>query len=217
MDRTWWSDFLLGYHNVVMLLGYRKSISSILREYLLSPGEPASLDEIATQLSSTRTSPCYLTFATPSQALLVEKDRKSATIIVDDKFLAVTNHDVAVESWPEERWMEAVRATEVTQPIYPEEWGIREILEDSKARKDCVVQLYKSQSKRRTRSSEVQIKDIAKWLETQPVLNSLTHFSCIMDPSIDGGGLVWVQAYPEAIEDEAISPEPPLLPHPSFD
>jgi hypothetical protein len=51
------------------------------------------------------------------------------------------------------------------------------------------------------------MKDVIEWLETKPLLNGCTHYSCVMDPSVEGGGLVWVKGYQEAVDMD----EPPRL------
>ena len=38
----------------------------------------------------------------------------------------------------------------------------------------------------------VTVGDVKLWLRKHPIRNELAHFSCIMDPSVEGGGLVWV-------------------------
>lgn len=41
----------------------------------------------------------------------------------------------------------------------------------------------------------VTVEDIQTWMEEYPIFNETTHFSCIMDPSAEGGGLLWVKSY----------------------
>ncbi|KAJ6478485.1 hypothetical protein C8R47DRAFT_632925 [Mycena vitilis] len=60
---------------------------------------------------------------------------------------------------------------------------------DSIERKQCVSQMRGK--------ARLTVRDVARQLEVQPVQNKCTHFSCVMDPAVDGGGLLWVRAYPE--------------------
>lgn len=65
--------------------------------------------------------------------------------------------------------------------------GVEAIVGDSITRKMCIMR--KRQTDRRS------LSEVKKWLEEEPVMNETTHYSCIMDPSAEGGGLVWVQRY----------------------
>lgn len=131
-----------------------------------------------------RTSSCYLTFCSPSEVLMMEKDLNSAVVRASKQFLAVTNHDVSMESWSPEYWQEMLakeRALEVS--------GARGIVEESVGRKKCLCELWQLKG-----IEPVSVDDLKLWLRKDPVRNETTHFSCIMDPSVEGGGLVWVEA-----------------------
>ncbi|KAF8196869.1 beta subunit of N-acylethanolamine-hydrolyzing acid amidase-domain-containing protein [Mycena galopus ATCC 62051] len=161
-------------HQTALLLGFRHSIPSILRNILLSPSPPPSLESLARDLPRTPSTVCYLTFCTPSSVLILEKDLVSAVRLTSDDFLAVTNHDVRVEG------------------ITPVGW--RALLKnDSIERKQCVSQIWAKKGK------GLKVKDVAYQLQVQPVQNKLTHFSCVMDPAVDGGGLLWVRSYEEPV------------------
>lgn len=199
MTTSWSSRLALIGHNLLVLLGLRRSISSLLRTYLLSEESPPSLADIAKELSSCRTSPCYLTFASPTQVLVVEKDLKTSRLQFSNDFLAVTNHDLEIEQWGEEHYRAAFPHENDVGPSLTLS-GPRDIMGDSIARKTCITTLYTTQVARRTRRSAVTLEDIKGWLGTSPVLNDQTNFSCIMDPSSEGGGLAWVEAYEEREE-----------------
>ncbi|KAJ7626314.1 beta subunit of N-acylethanolamine-hydrolyzing acid amidase-domain-containing protein [Mycena polygramma] len=175
-------------HQAALLLGFRPSIPSVLRSILLSTSPPPSLASLARDLPRTPSTPCYLTFCTPTSILVLEKDLVSATAQTSDDFLAVTNHDLRMEQLAPEEWR-ALLAREGP--------GHDAIVDDSIERKQCVSQMRGK--------ARLKVRDVAHQLEVQPVQNECTHFSCVMDPAVDGGGLLWVHAYPEPVEMEGQS------------
>ncbi|KAF8196870.1 beta subunit of N-acylethanolamine-hydrolyzing acid amidase-domain-containing protein [Mycena galopus ATCC 62051] len=172
-------------HQTALLLGFRPSISSILRRILLSPSLP-SLESLARDLPYTPSTVCYLTFCTPSSILILEKDLVSAVPRTSDDFLAVTNHDERIEGLTPNGWRALLKQES------QEHDGL---LDDSIERKQCVSQIWAKK-----RKGGLKVKDVAHQLEMQPVQNECTHFSCVMDPSVDGGGLLWVRSYEEPVE-----------------
>ncbi|KAJ6624846.1 beta subunit of N-acylethanolamine-hydrolyzing acid amidase-domain-containing protein [Mycena sp. CBHHK59/15] len=172
-------------HQAALLLGFRPSISSVLRTILLSPPPPPSLAFLAQTLPKQPSTPCYLTFCTPVGVLVLEKDLASAEAHTSPDFLAVTNHDVRMERLGTEEW----RALLAREGL-----GHDAIVEDSMERKACVSQIWARQGTR------LKVKDVAQQMEVRPVLNECTHFSCVMDPGVEGGGLLWVKSYDEPVE-----------------
>jgi len=176
------STFSNRLHYLLLLLGRRPSIASQLRKILLSPGLPPTLLEMSHYFTHTKATSCYLAFCSPSSVLVVEKDLKSAVTHMSRQFLTVTNHDVAMEVY-RDQWRRRVRDQAVR-----ELGGAHEIMEESIERKECMCNLWRNNS-----SDDVLIEDVKSWLREYPVRNECTHFSCIMDPSAQGGGLVWVE------------------------
>ncbi|EAU80865.2 hypothetical protein CC1G_03041 [Coprinopsis cinerea okayama7 len=193
------SVFAHRWHQLCLLLGFRQSISSQLRTLLLSPGPAPSLDHISSTFQSNHASPSYLTFCSPAEVMVIEKDLKSATVQRSDSFLAVTNHDAMMEEWDEGVWRTTVKESGLTD--------IGGIMEDSIQRKRCVAGMWKEcsgglvtakGSGMSGKEGGVSVEDVKKWLRTYPVRNECTHFSCIMDPAGEGGGLVWAETYDES-------------------
>ncbi|PPQ65199.1 hypothetical protein CVT24_011383 [Panaeolus cyanescens] len=184
------STFANRLHHLSLLLGKRPSIATHLRDILLAPGRLPGLDELSVLFKTTTASSCYVTFCTPSAVMIVEKDLGSAVTHVSDSFLAVTNHDAAVENWSATRWQDAMQKVK-DMGI----GGAREILEESLDRKECMCNLW---SRKGGENARLSASDLKIWLRTYPIRNESTHFSCIMDPSVPGGGLVWVETcYPQ--------------------
>ncbi|KAJ7027875.1 beta subunit of N-acylethanolamine-hydrolyzing acid amidase-domain-containing protein [Mycena alexandri] len=171
-------------HQAALLMGFRPSIPSILRKMLLSPSPPPSLESVAQDLPRKPSTPCYLVFCTTASILVLEKDLVSAEAQTSQNFLAVTNHDLKQEKLNPDGW----------RTMLEEEGQFDALIGDSIERKECVSQIWAKNGAR------LKVAQVANQLQVQPVQNESTHFSCIMDPAVDGGGLLWVRAYDEPVE-----------------
>ncbi|KAK2763086.1 hypothetical protein FQN54_009720 [Arachnomyces sp. PD_36] len=109
------SNFRYYSGHVLVLLGIRQSISSLLRQYIIPPTQtrggvfsriafwgkalsnssPLSLSSIATTLPKTPTTAAYLIFSDGLSALTLEKDYTSATIDSSSSFIVATNCDAS--------------------------------------------------------------------------------------------------------------------------
>ena len=170
-------------HQLLMLIGVRRSVPSHLRQILLSPGPTQTLADLIQWVThpKTRLSSCYLTFCSPTSVLVIERDLTAVTYRTSDDFLVCTNHDLDMECLTEEELVQLLQTHGMSGG------GVEAIIGDSITRKMCIMR--KRQTDRRS------LGEVKKWLE-EPVMNETTHYSCIMDPSAEGGGLVWVRRYP---------------------
>jgi len=206
-------NFRFYFHILLVLLGFRQSISSLLRQCLLSPYNVSStsslqaqtLESIEQTLPSTATTAAYLIFSNGDRTIVMEKDSRTAVIRSADDFITVTNHDVAEEDRP--RSQTVARQDLRTLQIM----GMEEIVEESIFRKKDIAQLWEDSlgnSKYPKRiSSEGLINrqvltavQVGAWLEEYPITNEETHFATVMDPK--AGKLVWVRRYTEPLEFE---------------
>ncbi len=167
-------------HQALVLIGFRRSISSVLRDYLLSPAAPPSLDALRSTLPAIPTSVCYLTFSDGKSSLVLEKDLDTAVIREPlDGFIVTTNLDDAIHTLSEEE----IEGRMKTQPsLEIERW----LILNSRERR-CVVEDAWGKSKGAT------LNTLIKWLKTWPVKNEFTHFACVMSPST--GSLLWVKRW----------------------
>lgn len=203
------------WHQLLVLLGIRPSIPSRLRDLLLSGSVSPTLAEIRSLMSKSPISPCYLTFCTPEEVMVIEQDLTNPVVETSSSFLAVTNHDRHVESWSQDKWQELLEEDMKSTSI--DQLGISGILKDSIERRTCVEQFWGADSTSNVVSSgkksrskpHVEIADIQYWMQTYPIRNEATHFSCIMDPSATGGGVVWVKSY--------LEPPPNRMPREALD
>ena len=88
----------------MVLLGFRQSISSQLREWLLIPSAighrdvmQSSLTSILQTFPSQVSTAAYIILCDGNQVHVVEKDRIHAVTISSDEFGVATNHDTAEE------------------------------------------------------------------------------------------------------------------------
>jgi len=171
-------------HQLRLLLGRRPSTASHLRTILLSEGPAPTLSYLKDHISKLTTSPCYLTFCSPTSILILEKDLKAANSQISDDFLAVTNHDRGFEAVNPSTWRDMLRKGFPTL--------LQIFLGDSIERKQLIGELWQQSS-----PGTLDVTRVKYWLGSVPLKNEATHFSCIMDPAVKGGGLVWVQRFLE--------------------
>lgn len=86
-------------HNLLVLLGRRQSISSLLRSYLIPDdethsAEPLTLDRLAETLPPKASTAAYLIFSDGQSAITIEKDRVTGQVRRSRSFIVMTNHDL---------------------------------------------------------------------------------------------------------------------------
>jgi hypothetical protein len=203
------------YHQLMVLLGRRPSISSALRRYLLPPAEmrkiarwrektpkpkePPGIEAILDELSTSRSTAAYLIFGTPQRLYSVEKDHKSCSVASDEHFLVTCNHDLADEKTPG-----AIH--EAARNVAPES-GMDFLVDDSLDRKETVRGDWKKNVKKATRRGKqrdvkadepamgdgIKMKDVLGMLARENISNEMTHYAVVMDP--ERGKVMWRRAY----------------------
>ncbi|KAI1491333.1 beta subunit of N-acylethanolamine-hydrolyzing acid amidase-domain-containing protein [Biscogniauxia mediterranea] len=104
----------LRWHQLLVLLGKRRSIGSIIRSIILRHDEPgwglgdspgakdgvelkekvnSHIERQARKMASIRSAPCYLVLCSGHEAAVVEKDFETGKIRTSTSFIAQTNHD----------------------------------------------------------------------------------------------------------------------------
>ncbi|KAM5373286.1 hypothetical protein ACJZ2D_007115 [Fusarium nematophilum] len=179
-------------HQLLVILGFRPSVSSIIRKTLFAQQDSSSLVEQAKTLAAVRSAPCYLTLCDGSHAVVVEKDLVTGRIREDDRFIVQTNHDSS----------EAARcgAEARSEPLTPHPvlW-----LRDSSDRMDVIHGKWTLHcqvdgedapelvdGEKRAVSEEV----LREWMVDERISNGFTHFACIMDPLT--GRVPWLRRGP---------------------
>jgi hypothetical protein len=189
------SDALYWWHLTLVLLGWRRSIASVLRAFLLSSdgsgsrrdssqraSQPSTYEQIIARVRSKRTSAstaCYLCFCSGSEASVVEKDRVTAIVRSSNDFVVVTNSDDEPESG-----MKSM----VKNPTYGA--ILDEIIEEAVERRQCAERNWRLMQREKRR---LDVADVVDLVQRYPTTNEMTHFACVMDP--DDGRVVWCRRW----------------------
>lgn len=209
--------FKFYFNHLLVLLGLRQSISSILRGYMISEDQrdlhAKSLAAIAEQLPTRRTTAAYLIFSDGGSTIVLEKDYKSAQLRQSHTFIAATNHDV--EDHDTNLVGITPAATVATDAKSRLAAGLEELLQDSKERLECMSSKWASHVRKTSRQQKgarrmdlsqaeacttIPFAEAVDWLSAYPTTNEETHFGAVMDPST--GEVLWTRVYPDP---EAIS------------
>lgn len=207
-DSSIWANTKFRFHQLAVLLGFRPSIASILRDYIvprtLDTGPPRQATglsakpfydprTISTTLPATLSTAAYLIFCTPESTTILEKDLAIAKSRSSNSFIAITNHDIADAQDHDE----AAHATHAKNGVVGD--GMRELIEESVDRKKCLVGKWEgwSNKQRRVRNvgAGVPLEKLKEWMLAFPTSNEMTHFVCIMDPL--KGRIRWVRCFEE--------------------
>ncbi|KAL9123983.1 MAG: hypothetical protein Q9217_006643 [Psora testacea] len=202
---TWVANFRFYYNHILVLLGFRPSISSLLRQYVL-PSTPTSshrrvcdtsLASVERQLPNTTTTAAYIILCDGETTVIFEKDRANAVVVPSADFVVATNHDIAEEDLPRNAPTVANENSTIMQLT-----GMEMLVEESIDRKTVICDLWKKTLQKRTSTTSkrsgtpsncVMERDVVKWMSTYPITNEETHFATIMDPK--AGKIIWINRY----------------------
>ncbi|KAK7428274.1 hypothetical protein QQZ08_005171 [Neonectria magnoliae] len=211
------------WQQAMVALGFRQSISSVLRGFLLdAPAtkgvedrkEPALEEasdtteeilekDVATILETLSVSPstaAYLILCTADRVFVVEKDHRRAAVRESDTFLTAYNHDAADEVDPSQLQQAAAElAASGNAP------GMAELVEFSLDRKKCLDEMWKKKVRACRRRypnhpNAVTLKNVMQFIEDNEISNEETHYAVIMDPQ--DGKVIWRTAYEVESESE---------------
>jgi beta subunit of N-acylethanolamine-hydrolyzing acid amidase len=199
--------FRFYFHHLLVLLGLRPSISSILRSYLFNESEsdgPTDLTSISSKLAPQHTTAAYLIFSDGETTMTMEKDYGDAVTRKSSNFIVITNHDRDWESpQGEKQGTEPGPSTSVARLD-----SLRELLDESQERKECIGRKWRKevwnqtrQSRRSTSRVEEEVvvaiseAEAIRWVSDWPTTNETTHYAVVMDPK--EGQVVWGHAYAE--------------------
>lgn len=92
------NNFSFYTNHLLVLLGFRQSISSILRQCILPSSESEepkylTLSDLTAEIPGIPTTAAYFVFCDGSETVTMEKDNKTATIRSSSTFIVVANHD----------------------------------------------------------------------------------------------------------------------------
>ncbi|KAI1917989.1 hypothetical protein LOZ12_000314 [Ophidiomyces ophidiicola] len=138
---TAWANMRFYGNHILVLLGIRRSISSLLRQCLLPSESPEwklgakspepkdiSLDVISAVVPQIPTTAAYLIFCDGRSAVTMEKDHRSAVVQASNTFIVTTNSDV--DTMPS--------LTKNHSGLLDDKTMMLDIIEDSNYRKACM-------------------------------------------------------------------------------
>ncbi|KAF2422727.1 hypothetical protein EJ08DRAFT_672714 [Tothia fuscella] len=201
---SWRSNFKYYGNQLAILLGFRPSIASILRSFILptttsqqdNSDTLSSLTNIAQTLPSTPTTACYITLNDGDRTAIFEKDRTTSKIRSSQCFASVTNHDSWQDEWEDRDPIPLDRKTHMIDLDFLEESVDRKQIIDAVWRKAARKYKRENPGKGQEDASITQ-KQLEKWTGTYPTANECTHYAAIMDPT--KGEIVWCRRWKEPI------------------
>lgn len=185
------STFPLRWHQILVLFGYRPSVTHLLRSTLLQP--MGLLERSISTLATHRSAPCYLILCDGRRTSVVEKDLVQGQIRSAPYFIVHTNHDTKSPGGQEQTHIQKETNTVL---------GMEASLEESEDRMDCIQKKWdrvenRNQQKERRNPEKgreipaVREETLRGWVKAFPIMNECTHFGCIMDPMT--GTIRWLQ------------------------
>ncbi|KAL1627101.1 hypothetical protein SLS54_002640 [Diplodia seriata] len=189
------------YSNLVlMLLGFRPSISSRLRDLVIPHAgkrgkkgprkkELWDLKTIKERFPSLPTTAAYLIFSDGDETTVLEKDRVTATVRSSNSFITITNCDVDTPGGPEK----AAKQPKAKLHL------LGELIEEAEDRRVRMETLW-NKAKRRSRKVPdaefcISQEDVVEWVQKYPTTNETTHYAVVMDPKT--GEVVWARRWLE--------------------
>jgi hypothetical protein len=195
-------------HQLLVLLGFRPSIASLLRGCLLPSatgrrararglGASAALADVEARFPALKTTAAYLIFCDGARTVVMEKDHRSAVVTASSAFIVAANHDEAHET-----------AADPAGASVLETMGIHELVACSIERSECMRGLWRKAvaawRKRRRREESgavrdrgedpyVTVRELGRWMERAEIKVAETHYAVVMDPAV--GRFLWVKRY----------------------
>jgi hypothetical protein len=191
------STLSLRLHQFLVIFGFRRSISSILRSTILPDPEkpPQTLSIAQENISQPRTAPCYIVLCDGVETVVLEKDLKEAKVRNSKEFIVHTNHDTPPS---EDSFAQGGGESGKVKHEVSAITGMDELVEESMERRACVQRKWdslKARQEKKFREREeregqeegvvsVREETLKGWIKADPVMNESTHFACILDPKM---------------------------------
>ena len=199
------------WHHLMVLLGFRRTISSTLRSFILptrlihprlvhsSKPRPAlpDLDTLIRSFPTTVTTAAYVILSDGKKTAIFDKDRITAQTRSSETFIAAANHDAKLED----------RSENMIRPhrhlLLP---GMEDMMEESIDRKACIEKRWIREVRhwqRRHRDEpeencRIDPQKVIDWLQIYPTINECTHYAVVMDAT--KGDITWLRRWQEPIE-----------------
>ena len=213
-DSTRLADFRFYVNQLLVLLGWRPSISSTIRQCLLPTSKKGkrfaeNLESIENYIPTTKSTAAYLIYSDGQRTIAMEKDRCTAEVRSSPDFIVTTNHDVSEEDKPaSEKHDSKGNTTSQVQNAT----GMEILVEESTDRKACMVKSYNDAMKKKLENGgtgpmnasagAVDQTEVTQWMKRYPITNEETHYATLMDP--ETGTVAWKVMYPEEMTKKMI-------------
>ncbi|KAL9042620.1 MAG: hypothetical protein Q9214_003723 [Letrouitia sp. 1 TL-2023] len=185
---NWLDRSRLYFHNLLVLLGFRPSISSLLRQCIIPHGSRGkktqsqlwNLDSIEQRFPALKSTAAYLIFCDGERVAILEKDHDTAIVRCSKEFAVVCNHDQDEDP-----------GTEISSNLHAG-IGMDFVLAESISRQDILTNLW---NKSKSRSISITPRKFEPWVDNRPITDTETHFASLMDPK--AGRIRWTKLYHE--------------------
>ncbi|KAJ5381392.1 beta subunit of N-acylethanolamine-hydrolyzing acid amidase-domain-containing protein [Penicillium cataractarum] len=162
-------------NHLLVLLGIRQSISSLLRECLFSfPDEPtpkreeslSTLKKIVAQVPSMPTTAVYLIFSDGVTTVTMEKDHGTAVVRSSPSFIITTNHDHEPDSKTLKSIADEKRKNHVGLSLISSEAQVMaDFIEDSNERRDCMQARWDTKVQQAVQAKKAATKKVTEHIE----------------------------------------------------
>jgi len=218
-----WSEIKFRGHQLLMLLGHRPSVSSMLRSYIIpqyrrhifsrkwypSTKPLPDLAAITKKFPSIPSTAAYIIASSSQLTTVFEKDRVTSGIRSSRSFIVATNHDNVAESNPNDLCKDFPVAD--SQHVQRGMEALMDMIADSTERQTLMEKKWhkakrafkKTNPGTRTEEMYVTQNELSTWLQDYPITNESTHFACIMDP--ERGEVVWLRRWKGLVCDPSTS------------
>ncbi|KAL8842253.1 MAG: hypothetical protein Q9170_000579 [Blastenia crenularia] len=184
-------------HHLLVLLGFRAPIASILRQCIVpsrhtsnkTQSSKTSLESIIREIPPVKSTASYLIFCDGIRTVTMEKDYQTAIIRSSEDFIVACNHDQAKDAASPSRDIRHGRSEEALQTT-----GMDILIEESTDRQSRLTKLWRYCV---ATKSTVTSEKLKSWIGKYPITNEETHFATIMDPA--AGVITWVHRYVEPV------------------
>ncbi|KIW68483.1 hypothetical protein PV04_04425 [Phialophora macrospora] len=201
-------------HHILVLLGYRQSIASVLRGYIIPEDpeneHPKRLEDIVDEVVPRPTTAAYLTLCDGVSTVDLEKDYETAVMRYSDTFIGVTNNDETDDNHRSRKG--GALLDQIAVKDSGVKAGMEILVEESRERLEAIAIRWQSHVRKAKRQAKKDGKDsstverdltltndeVIEWLSAYPTTNEQTHFATVMDPM--SGQVVWTRVYPPSVE-----------------
>jgi hypothetical protein len=163
-------------NHLLVLLGIRQSISSLMRECLFSfPGEPkpknredslSTLEKIVAQVPSMPTTAVYLIFSDGVTTVTMEKDHQTAVVRSSPSFIITTNHDQEPGSTPPKAIANEKRKNHAGLSLVSSDAQVMvDLIADSSERRDCMQARWDERVQEAVQAKKAPMKQVPEHID----------------------------------------------------